>query len=140
MTHKYSRRTVTALLGTVPLFGAGVPAHAQPSDTTGGAQAPGQAVRDLAIEGYIFGYPMVTMEMTRRVTTNAAKVEGLRGPMGQFASAREYPSAAFKDVTAPNARHALQLRMARSFQGAIYPARAGRARPVLPDADAERLD
>jgi hypothetical protein len=41
--------------------------------------------------------------VTRRVTTNAAKPEGLRGPMGQFANAREYPSPAFKDVTAPNA-------------------------------------
>ena len=102
MTHKYSRRTVTALLGAAPLLGAGVPAHAQLSDG-GGAQAPGQAVRDLAIEAYIFGYPLVTMEMTRRVMTNVAKLEGLRGPMGQFANAREYPTAAFKDVTAPNA-------------------------------------
>jgi len=57
----------------------------------------------LGVEAYIYGYPLVTMEMTRRVTTNAATVEGLRGPMGQFASAREYPSAAFRDVTAPNA-------------------------------------
>jgi hypothetical protein len=56
-----------------------------------------------AIEAYIFGYPLVTMEMTRRVLTNAAKPEGLHGSMGQFASAREYPTAAFKDVTAPNA-------------------------------------
>jgi hypothetical protein len=103
MTDKYSRRMVTALLGAAaPLLGAGLAARAQPSDA-GGAQAPGQAVRDAAIEAYIFGYPLVTMETTRRVTTNAAKVEGLRGPMGQFASAREYPSAAFKDVTAPNA-------------------------------------
>src|ERR1700693_6036069 len=43
------------------------------------------------------------MEVTRRVMTNAANVEGLRGPMGQFVNAREYPSAAFRDVTAPNA-------------------------------------
>jgi hypothetical protein len=57
----------------------------------------------LGTDAYIFGYPLVTMEMTRRVTTNAATVEGLHAPMGQFASAREYPSAAFKDVTAPNA-------------------------------------
>jgi hypothetical protein len=41
--------------------------------------------------------------MTRRVLTNAAKPEGLHAPMGQFANAREYPTAAFKDVTAPNA-------------------------------------
>ena len=102
MTDSYSRRTIAALLGTVPLIGAGLSVRAQLSDTAG-AHAPAQAVRDLAIEAYIFGYPLVTMEMTRQVMTNAAKVEGLRGPMGQFVSAREYPSAAFKDVTAPNA-------------------------------------
>jgi hypothetical protein len=57
----------------------------------------------LGTEAYIYGYPLVTMEITRRVMTNAANVEGLRGPMGQFVNAREYPSAAFRDVTAPNA-------------------------------------
>ena len=77
-------------------------AVAQPVDA-GGAPQPAASPLENAIEAYIFGYPLVTMEMTRRVMTNAAKVEGLRGPMGQFASAREYPSAAFKDVTAPNA-------------------------------------
>jgi len=57
----------------------------------------------IATDAYIYGYPLVTVEMTRRVTTNAAAPVGLRAPMGQFASAREYPTAAFKDVTAPNA-------------------------------------
>ena len=57
----------------------------------------------IGVEAYTFGYPLVTMEMTRRVMTNVATLEGLRGPMGQFVNARQYPSAAFKDVTAPNA-------------------------------------
>lgn len=43
------------------------------------------------------------MEMTRRVMTNVAKSEGKNAPMGQFANMREYPTAAFRDVTAPNA-------------------------------------
>ena len=55
------------------------------------------------VEAYIYGYPLVTMEMTRRVMTNVAKSEGTRAPMGQFVRMREYPSAAFRDVTAPNA-------------------------------------
>ena len=55
------------------------------------------------IEAYIYGYPLVTMEMTRRVMTNVAKPEGTRAPMGQFVRMREYPSADFRDVTAPNA-------------------------------------
>lgn len=55
------------------------------------------------VEAYIFGYPLVTMEFTRRVMTNVEKPEGNRAPMGQFARARKYPDAAFRDVTAPNA-------------------------------------
>jgi hypothetical protein len=57
----------------------------------------------IGTEAYIFGYPLVTMEMTRRVMTNVAKPEGTRAPMGQFRNMREYPTAAFRDVTAPNA-------------------------------------
>ncbi len=55
------------------------------------------------VEAYIYGYPLVTMEMTRRVMTNVAKPEGTRAPMGQFVRMREYPTAEFRDVTAPNA-------------------------------------
>jgi len=31
-----------------------------------------------AVEAYIYGYPLVTMEMTRRVMTNVEKPEGTR--------------------------------------------------------------
>ena len=65
----------------------------------------GEGVEDfvLAQDAYIYGYPLVTMEMTRRVITNVAKVEGTHGPMGQIIKLREYPNASFRDVTAPNA-------------------------------------
>ena len=57
----------------------------------------------LAQDAYIYGYPLVTMEMTRRVITNVADAEGTRGPMGQIVKLRQYPDASFRDVTAPNA-------------------------------------
>jgi len=38
----------------------------------------------LATDAYIYGYPLVTVEMTRRVITNASHVEGTHGPMGQM--------------------------------------------------------
>ena len=57
----------------------------------------------LGVEAYIYGYPLVTMEMTRRVMTNVEKPEGTRAPMGQFVRMRQYPDATFRDVTAPNA-------------------------------------
>jgi hypothetical protein len=57
----------------------------------------------VATDAYIYGYPLVTMEMTRRVVTNVPAVEGTRGPMGQFIKLKQYPDASFRDVTAPNA-------------------------------------
>ncbi|HXJ77199.1 MAG TPA: DUF1254 domain-containing protein [Candidatus Methylomirabilis sp.] len=71
--------------------------------TTGQAALSEKEARDLGVEAYIYGYPLVTMEMTRRVVTNVAAPEGAHAPMGQFANLREYPNASFKDVTAPNA-------------------------------------
>lgn len=35
----------------------------------------------LAAEAYVYAYPLVTMEMTRRVITNVAQPEGTRAPM-----------------------------------------------------------
>ncbi len=57
----------------------------------------------LASEAYIFGYPLVTMEVTRRVITNVAEPAGTRGPMGHIIKLRQYPDSSFRDVTAPNA-------------------------------------
>jgi hypothetical protein len=65
----------------------------------------GEGLEDfwLATDAYVFGYPLVTMEMTRRVITNVARPEGTKAPMGQLIKLREYPNASFRDVTAPNA-------------------------------------
>jgi hypothetical protein len=73
--------------------------------TTGIAQAKEDVLEALpaGVDAYIYGYPLVTMEMTRRVMSNVEKPEGTRAPMGQFVRMREYPTAAFRDVTAPNA-------------------------------------
>ena len=40
----------------------------------------------LATDAYIYGYPLVTMEMTRRVMTNVAAPEGTRGPWANSSS------------------------------------------------------
>jgi hypothetical protein len=58
---------------------------------------------ETAKDAYIYGYPLVTMEFTRRVGTNVVAPEGVRGPMGQLIKLRTYPDAKFNAVTAPNA-------------------------------------
>ncbi|MCX9156387.1 DUF1254 domain-containing protein [Niveibacterium sp. 24ML] len=57
----------------------------------------------IATEAYVYAYPLVTMEVTRRIMTNVEAPKGTHAPMGQFSRARSYPDASFKDVTAPNA-------------------------------------
>lgn len=89
----------TAVLGTLVLLAA---CTAQ-KDAEPAKDDSALDVGAIAIESYIYGYPMVTMEMTRRVMTNVVQPEGTRAPMGQFVRMREYPSAQFRDVTAPNA-------------------------------------
>ena len=58
---------------------------------------------ETAKDAYVYAYPLMTMDLTRRVTTNVASPEGTSAPTGQFAKLREYPNASFNAVTAPNA-------------------------------------
>jgi len=59
--------------------------------------------RETAIDAYIYAYPLVTMEITRRVSTNLEQPKGWHAPMGQFGRARNYPAVDDHTVTAPNA-------------------------------------
>jgi hypothetical protein len=58
---------------------------------------------DIGREAYVYFYPLVTMDVTRRVGTNieSGKVVG-RGPMNTFSHVRTYPTADFRDVVRPN--------------------------------------
>jgi hypothetical protein len=96
----------TIAVGMLVLFLSVVLAPAQelvpPPPQKVGALSEAEAI-EIATETYIYGYPLVTMEMTRRVMTNVEMPKGTRAPMGQLVRMRQYPDASFKDVTAPNA-------------------------------------
>jgi hypothetical protein len=82
---------------------ADVKAAAEATAKAAAAAAKEAEALAIATEAYVYAYPLVTMDMTRRIMTNVAAPEGTRAPMGQFVRLREYPSAKFRDVTAPNA-------------------------------------
>jgi hypothetical protein len=96
------RMTATMLVAACVLTAiAAAPGFAQ-SGPASSALTPDEAAK-IATDAYVYGYPLVTMEYTRRVLTNAAEAGSLKAPMGQLARSRSYPTAAFHDVTAPNA-------------------------------------
>lgn len=90
---------VSALLATLLLITAAGRASAPAATATLTAD---DAVA-IATDAYIYGYPLVTMDMTRRVMTNVADPQPPHAPMGQFAHNRTYPTPAFRELTAPNA-------------------------------------
>ncbi|MFI0848750.1 DUF1254 domain-containing protein [Mesorhizobium sp. IMUNJ 23232] len=59
--------------------------------------------RSIATDAYVYGYSLITTEVTRVQMTSVDKVEGLRGPMGHFINVERYPPADYRGVSAPNA-------------------------------------
>ena len=57
----------------------------------------------IAFDAYIYGYSLITTEVTRVQMTNVPSAEGLRSPMGQFINVRRYPPGDYRGVSAPNA-------------------------------------
>lgn len=59
--------------------------------------------QNIANEAYMYAYPMVLMEITRRVMTNVDAAANGKAPMNQFGNMSEFPNAQFTDVVRPNA-------------------------------------
>ena len=59
--------------------------------------------RAIAVEAYVYFYPLVTMDITRKVSTNAEAGKQIgKGPMNVFVNVPEYPPANYRDVVRPN--------------------------------------
>ena len=56
----------------------------------------------IGVDAYIYFYPIVTMDITRKQLTNAERHEGLSAPMNTFANIPAYPTADMKAVVRPN--------------------------------------
>jgi hypothetical protein len=84
--------TLSVCLGTA----AAPAALAQTSITEQEAQA-------IAADAYVYFYPLLSMEITRRQFTNVAPgKEMAKGPMNLFSNVPEYPPADFKGVVRSN--------------------------------------
>jgi hypothetical protein len=62
-----------------------------------------EAAHAIAVDAYVYFYPLVTMDVTRRQLTNmeAGKTE-FGGPMNTFVNVKAFPSADARAVVRPN--------------------------------------
>jgi hypothetical protein len=90
-----NRSTSWIVLGYV-LLAAGGPSLA--------ADPPTEAeAAEIAADAFVFGYPLVLMDASRRTMTAVPRPEAARAPMGQFNDSTKFPDATFTDVVTPNA-------------------------------------
>lgn len=57
---------------------------------------------ETAVQGVIYGLPLVLMDLTMQSMTNVAGPHAIGAPVNQFANAPAFPSAAFKQVVRAN--------------------------------------
>lgn len=84
---------LVALLAVLALPAQGTHAQTLASDEA----------KAIAKEAYIYGYSLITTEVTRVQMSNVPAMEALKGPMGQFINVPRYPPADYRGVSAPNA-------------------------------------
>ena len=98
---RFSRRDfMTTATLSVSLLANPSFASAQISETV---QGGGSDVERIALDAYIYGYSLITTEVTRVQMSNVPALEGLHAPMGQFINVKRYPPADYRGVSAPNA-------------------------------------
>lgn len=93
--------TVALVLAAAVTFSTGCKTAA-PKTTPAAKLTPAEAQK-IAVDAYIYGYPLVTMEYTRRIMTNVREPDTGHAPMGWLIKSPSYPNASYKVVTAPNA-------------------------------------
>ncbi|MHC8306388.1 DUF1254 domain-containing protein [Pseudomonas sp. PB3P13] len=90
---------LTAMTLGLAACGSHLPEHKEVASN----QPPAGEARQIAEDAYVYGYSLLTTEITRVQMSNVAKVEGLQAPMGQFVNVKRYPPAEFRAISAPNA-------------------------------------
>ena len=61
-----------------------------------------QQAHAIGVDAYLYFYPLVTMDLTRRQLTNVETGKGFGGPMNTFANVPAYPTAQDRAVVRPN--------------------------------------
>lgn len=100
MTMLTRRNLMAGVALSAPLIANPSLVSAQVSDALVGSDSDAEQI---LLDAYIYGYSLITTEVTRVQMSNVPALEGLHGPMGQFINVKRYPPADYRGVSAPNA-------------------------------------
>jgi DNA sulfur modification protein DndE len=90
-------------IGVILSLAVGSLVLALPALAAGKGAMSEESALEIGTEAYVYGYPLVMMEVTRQKLTNVASPQGVHGaPVNQLAHARTFLTAGFTDVVAPN--------------------------------------
>lgn len=73
------------------------------TQSTSASTVPATETTRIAADAYVFGYPLIIMDATRRLASSGQPGEGMNAPVNHFAHMRTFPDASFTDVVSPNA-------------------------------------
>ena len=97
--------------------------------------------RTIGVDAYIYFYPLILMDLTRKQSINTLMPEFGKGPMNMFVKSAAYPPAEFKGVVRSNFdtlySMARELDLTRGTAGCFS---TGYQRTVLSAADAGYVD
>jgi hypothetical protein len=83
-------------------FGIAATALLTTSLTIKAAPTAADEAHAIGVNAYLYFYPLVTMDITRKQLTNVEHAEGINAPMNSFANIPAYPAADMKAVVRPN--------------------------------------
>jgi hypothetical protein len=86
----------------LPALFAALAGIAPPSVARAAEMISAQDARSVGVTAYLYFYPLVTMDLTRKQLTNVATAQGIAAPPNTFANVAAYPTADMKTVVRPN--------------------------------------
>ena len=95
----------------------------------------------IATEAYVYFYPLVTMDVTRKQLTNSERRgPGIGGPMNTFVNIPAFPTADMRAVVRPNFDTLYSCAWLDLTKEPMVVLGAGHRRALLPAADARHVD
>ncbi len=100
MSLKPTRRKQAAICALTVILALGTEAGQSTSASAQGAPVSEQEAHAIAVDAYIYFYPLMSMDVSRKQFTNGTS--DFKGPMNTLVNVREYPPANFKGVVRSN--------------------------------------